>query len=88
MPNLDDHKPNPPRVDNVERYWNHPPPDQSPRCAFWLRRIAAGWRPNKRWRELGYYDSAQRFGVYIWEWSNVIGPCLYPESFPSAPCER
>ena len=53
-----------------------------------MQRIEAVWRPNKRWREMGYYESAQRFGVFIWEWGNALGPRLYPQSFPSVPIER
>jgi hypothetical protein len=68
--------PAPPRVANIETYWTKPPPERSARCAWWERRIADGWRGNKRTRGMGYYESAEHFGVYIWEWSNVLYPLM------------
>ena len=62
----------PPPVPDVQTYWADPPPEQSPRCAWWLARIAAGWRPNRRIRTLGYHESSEWYGVYIWEFANVI----------------
>lgn len=66
----------PPRVDDVERFWDSPPPEPSKRLQFWMDRVADGWRGNKRIRVLDYYDSAEYFGVYIWEWINVLAPQL------------
>lgn len=67
---------NPPRVDNIETFWQHAPPERSPRCAHWLTRFDAGWRPNRRIAGMGYYESAEYYGVYIWEYINVISPRL------------
>jgi len=68
--------PAPPRVTDSELYWSSAPPEPSPRCTWWLKRIDAGWRPNKRVRRLGYYDRAAYYGVYIWELLNKIDPAL------------
>lgn len=54
---------NPPRVDNVERFWSNPPPVQSPRCTHWIKRFANGWRPNRRISGMGYHESAEYYGV-------------------------
>lgn len=66
----------PARVDNIERYWSEPPPERSPRCTWWVARIDAGWRRNRRLSAMGYYTSAAYFGVYIWEWCEVLWPML------------
>ena len=68
--------PMPPRVDDPERYWTHPPPEPSERCAAWVARVAAGWRGNRRTRMMSYDGAAHYFGVYIWEWCNVLSPML------------
>lgn len=41
-----------------------------------MPRINAGWRPNRRLRSMGYHESAEYFGVYIWEYLNVLYPLL------------
>lgn len=66
----------PTRVANTETYWTEAPPEESPRCRMWRERIVAGWRPNSRIRTMGYYDSAAYYGVYIWEYLNIISPML------------
>jgi hypothetical protein len=67
--------PPPPRVDRYA-YWLDPPPEPSPRLQWWLTRVNAGWRPNRRIRMMGYDESAGWFGVYLWEWTNVLCPRL------------
>ena len=62
----------PPRVDNVERYCGDPPPEPSPRLLWWQQRFRDGFSPNKRVRTMGYYESAEWCGVYIWEYINVL----------------
>lgn len=64
--------PMPTRVDDIEAYWTEAPPEESSRCRMWRERIATGWRPNKRVSKMGYYESAAFYGVYIWEYINVI----------------
>lgn len=66
------HTDRPPKVDNVEKYWNKPPPEFSDRCIWWIREFQNGWRPNRRIRIEGYYSSAQYYGVYIWEYINIL----------------
>jgi hypothetical protein len=66
----------PARVCDVELYWSEPSICKSARCLMWERRIRDGWRPGKRIRVMGYYSKAQFFGVYIWEYLNVISPLL------------
>jgi hypothetical protein len=68
--------PNPPRVTDKETYWTREPPARSPRCAWWVERINTGWRRNRRVSNMGYYDAAQWFGVYIWEYLHVLSPLL------------
>ncbi len=68
--------PRPPKVAAHYTYWNNPPPSQSPRCSWWLSRIAAGWTPNRRIRTMGYDESSEWYGVYIWEYLNRICPAL------------
>ena len=67
---------NPPRVDNVERYWTEPPPTRSARCLMWESKIRGGWRPGRRINRLDYYSAAQWYGVYLWEYLNVISPLV------------
>ena len=66
----------PPRVANIEAYWLDPPPEPSPRLKWWLARIAVGWRGNRRVLSQGYYSCAEYFGVYLWEWLNVLSSAL------------
>ena len=70
--------PAPPRVDNSldSRYYTELPAEQSARCTYWVKKIAAGWRPNKRINKLGYSEAAQYFGVYVSEYINVIAWAL------------
>jgi hypothetical protein len=62
----------PPRVKNIETYWSKPPPEPSPRLLYWRRRFDAGWRPGRRIDGLSYYSKARYYGVYLWEYLNVI----------------
>jgi hypothetical protein len=64
----------PKRVDNVETYWTAPPPAPSARCAYWVAAINGGWTPNRRVSAMGYHEKADFFGVYIWEYINVLSP--------------
>lgn len=66
----------PPRVDDVEKYYLKLPSEISPRCAWWLKRIEAGWVGNRRTGDNGYYDAAEYFGVYISEYIQLIMPAL------------
>lgn len=66
----------PPRVDDVETFWTEPPPERSPRCAWWVARVNDGFRPNRHARRLGYYAAAEHYGVYLWEYLHVLLPLL------------
>lgn len=67
----------PKRVADHYLYWTDPPPEISPRCAWWAAEISAGrFRPNQRVRRMGYDPAAEFFGVYIWEYLNVLRPLL------------
>lgn len=61
---------------DIEAYWVEPPPGPSDRLRFWLEKFREGWRRNRRISSMGYYGSAAFFGVYIWEYVNVIFPRL------------
>lgn len=65
-------RPKPPPVADIERWWTDKPPEYSERCKYWLRQIERGWRPNRRILSQGYYGAAEWFGVYIFEYINVI----------------
>lgn len=69
-------KPKPAKVDDETRYWQYPPPELSPRCQYWSRQIERGWLPNRSVSRLGYDPSAGWFGVYIWEYLNVLYPLI------------
>ena len=76
----------PPRVGSIEQYWDRPPPERSPRCAWWVEQIKGGWRENRRIKQLGYYEAAQFYGVYLWEYLHVITRLLSPLAEPSCAC--
>ena len=67
----------PPRVDRYA-FWGKPPPQSSPRLAYWIARIEAGWRPNRRISRMGYDEAAAFYGVYLWEYFNVLWHKLHP----------
>lgn len=68
--------PKPPPVAEVEDYWGSPPPGLSARCWYWMRQIERGWLPNRRISGEGYHSSAIWYGVWIWEWLNIIYPLI------------
>jgi hypothetical protein len=68
--------PKPPRVTDIEDWWADPPPVLSDRCWYWMRQIERGWMPNRRISGEGYYGSADWYGVWIWEWLNIIHPLI------------
>ena len=69
-------RPKPPPVEDRYRFWIKPPAKLSPRCVYWRRQIERGWLPNSRILGEGYDGCAQWFGVYIWEWLNVLWPLI------------
>lgn len=69
-------EPKPPRVADHYEYWGDEPPERSERCAYWLRQIERGWRPNRRIAAECYDCSAQWYGVWIWEYVWAINPAL------------
>lgn len=66
----------PPAVEDVEAYWSNPPMVPSDRCIWWVKQIENGWYPNRRINQLGYYLSAEFYGVYIYEYINVLSPLI------------
>lgn len=68
--------PKPPPVDDRYRFWLEAPPEPSPRCLYWLRQIARGWRPNRFIQGHDYDSSAEWYGIYIWEYVNAVSPEL------------
>lgn len=63
-----------------DQYWLDPPPEPSLRLAHWVRKIESGWMPNRRIRGMGYAERAEFFGVYYWEYFNVIYPMIEEKS--------
>lgn len=68
--------PKPTAVVDRYRYWTDRPPLLSDRCVYWLEQIERGWLPSRRVRREGYDSSAEWYGVWIWEYLNVIAPAL------------
>lgn len=68
--------PTPPRVENDELYWTEPPPEPSARLIYWVARIRAGWKENRRLGMMGTGEATDFFGVYIYEYLYVIAPML------------
>lgn len=65
----------PPAVDDSYRYWSSPPPEPSPRVAYWLRRMDEGsWHLTAQLGGNGRDFMAEWLGVYMWEWLEVIWP--------------
>lgn len=62
---------------NVTDYWQHPPPEPSPRLRKWLAKIAGGWKRNRRIGFMGYHEASEFYGVYIWEYFNVLQPAIH-----------
>jgi hypothetical protein len=69
-------KPKPPRVSDRYVWWMYQPPHGSERCAYWVRQIEAGWLPNRSISMNGYDSSAAWYGVWIWEYLNVLAPLI------------
>lgn len=69
-------RPKPPPVRNHYDFWGDPPDERSARCAWWVRQIDRGWRPNRAIESHCYDCSAQWYGIWIWEYVNVIAPKL------------
>ncbi|MFI5436442.1 hypothetical protein ACHMZP_32160 [Rhodococcus baikonurensis] len=69
-------RPKPVKVSDAEDYWLFAPSQLSRRCAYWVRQIERGWLPNRRIVREGYQNGADWFGVYIWEYLNVLDPLI------------
>lgn len=69
-------QPKPSLVTDRYLYWSDPPPSLSDACLYWTRQIDRGWLPNRRIGSYGYDTSAGWYGVYIWEYLNVIYPLI------------
>lgn len=67
---------------DIYQYWNDPPPEPSPRLIPWIKKIQAGWKPNRRIRQMGYETRCDFFGVYLWEYWNVLIPLLRQQEKP------
>lgn len=68
----------PPPVEDRYEHWSEPPPVLSPRCLWWLEQLnGRRWTIAELNAELpemihGYDTSAELYGVWIWEWCNVL----------------
>lgn len=69
-------RPKPPRIVDEMQYWSTEPPQPSPRCIYWVKQIERGWLPNRRISMNGYHPAAIWYGVFIWEYLNVIAPMV------------
>lgn len=68
--------PKPPPVLDRYAYWAEEPPERSMRCSWWVRQIERGWLPNNRINTMGYDEKSEWFGVWIWEYINVLYPMI------------
>ena len=64
-------------VEDIQQYWMESPPEISDRCKEWIELINNGWRPNRRVGKMGYYSASTFYGIYIWEYCNIIYQMLY-----------
>ncbi|WP_280439014.1 hypothetical protein [Nocardia cyriacigeorgica] len=78
-------RPKPPRVADRYEYWTTQPPDLSPACRYWVRQIERGWLPNRRISGHCYDCSAGWYGVWIWEYTNVLAPMIEERRQAGAP---
>ncbi len=63
-----------PKDFDIYKYTNVPPPVNSPRLLPWIKRIQMGWSFPKHVKYEGYSTKTQYFGVYVWEYQNVLSP--------------
>lgn len=68
--------PKPDRVPDVAGYWGDRPAVLSARCTYWVRQILRGWRPSRRIAGEGYYGATEWYGVFLYEYLNVLYPLL------------
>lgn len=68
--------PSPEAVKSVWEYIEAAPDTASPRALWWVERINNGWRPNRRVKSFGYEEASKFYGVYIWEYVNIIRTAL------------
>ena len=61
---------------NCYDHFPEPPPNPSPRCVYWLRRIRRGWVVPGHVRGDGYSMATKYFGVYVSEYLRKIAPML------------
>ncbi len=79
-------RPKPPRVADVYAFWGDSPPELSERCRYWLRQIERGWLPNRHISTMGRDATAVWFGVYLYEWCDVLYPAIAArEEAPAQP---
>lgn len=63
--------------DDAYRYFGQiAPPELSERCKYWVRQIERGWLPNKHISRNGYSGATEWYGVYVWEYVNVLYPLI------------
>ncbi|RBO82087.1 hypothetical protein [Nocardia puris] len=72
-------QPKPAPVDDRYAYWLNAPPELSAACVYWVRQIERGWLPNRRISQQGYDNSADWYGVWIWEYLHVLAPLIAAE---------
>lgn len=68
--------PLPARVGDRADFWANAHRTRSERCIAWEARIRAGWRPNRRLSQMGWEEKAKWYGVYNWEYIEVLAPLL------------
>ncbi|WP_280420031.1 hypothetical protein [Nocardia carnea] len=72
-------RPKPPKITDEMLYWADRPPELSERCRYWVRQLERGWLPNRRISMKCYHCSAVWYGVYLWEYLNVLAPLIASE---------
>lgn len=66
-----------PKVEDITDYWDNPPAILSLRCKFWITKIFRGWRANPGLIKLDEEKASEFYGVYIWEYINILFPMLH-----------
>ncbi len=72
-------EPQPSAVTDVFDFIDRQPPGRSARCEWWVQRISLGESPDWEIRTSWCAEAAERLGVWVWEYVNVIYPLIKEE---------
>ena len=73
---LEHPKPPRPQWDGGEHYRRMPGEEPSERALWWIRQLARGWNPPRRWTQECDDCRADLFGVHLWEQKELLNPII------------